>query len=105
MAKLNKIKLYDYETINQLASQEKKYVESFYLEAEILRMMDHIIGAVYFLNHFESDHMAVRPDNILIDSEGKYILIDRKVMLTKTNYEVALHQRPGTAACCYLSPQ
>lgn len=68
MPKLNKIKLYDYESINQLVSQERKYLESFYLEAEILRMMDHIIGAVYFLNHFESDHMAVRPDNILIDN-------------------------------------
>lgn len=30
-------------------------------------MIDHIIGAVYFLHHFGVPHSALRPEQILID--------------------------------------
>lgn len=40
-------------------------------------MIDHIIGAVFFLNHYEIEHSAIRSSNIIVDDEGKYILVDR----------------------------
>jgi hypothetical protein len=30
-------------------------------------MIDHLIGAVYFLHHFDVPHAAIRPDNIIVD--------------------------------------
>ena len=42
-------------------------------------MIDHIVGALYFLNHLEHKHEAVSTNNIMIDEEGKFILIDALV--------------------------
>ena len=53
-------------------------------------MVDHIIGAIYFLNHFEIDHNGIRPDNVLVDDEGKYVLLDREIFAKKTNYQRSL---------------
>ena len=62
-----KVKLFDYELIQTLGPSDRKHLDLFYLEAEILRLLDHVIGALYFLNHFEHEHLAVRPEHILID--------------------------------------
>ena len=42
-------------------------------------MIDHIIGGLYFLNHFSYNHGSVSPNNILVDEEGKYILADSNI--------------------------
>ena len=55
------IKLFDYESIDKLPHQDRKLVGSMYQEVEILRMIDHVVGALYFLNHFNRNHDAVRP--------------------------------------------
>lgn len=47
------IKLNDYEQIDRLPYQERKVANIFYQEIEILRMIDHIVGALYFLDHLE----------------------------------------------------
>lgn len=64
---MDRIKLFDYELIQTLSSSDRKLIDLCYLEAEILRLLDHVIGALYFLNHFSHEHSAVKPDHILID--------------------------------------
>jgi len=49
-------------------------------------MIDHLVGALYFLHHFNVPHGAVRQDSLVVDSEGKFILIDREIFTLKTNY-------------------
>jgi len=49
---LEKVRLCDYELIHTLGLSDRKYLDVFYLEAEVLRLLDHVIGALYFLNHF-----------------------------------------------------
>jgi len=49
-------------------------------------MIDHLVGALYFLHHFNVPHGAVRLDSLLVDAEGKFILIDREIFSLKTNY-------------------
>lgn len=73
----------------------------------MLRLLDHIIGALYFLNHFEHDHSAVRPEHILLDEEGKYLLVDCKMLQLPTNYERAksCHRSSQHRSCTYLSPK
>lgn len=65
-------------------------------------MIDHIIGALYFLHHFGHGHRAVRPSNILIDNEGKYILVDSKIFQLEDNYSKAItyieHKKEFTEA-------
>lgn len=53
-------------------------------------MIDHIIGALYFLNHFGISYSAIKPQYILIDSEGKYVLPDPRIFQLQSNYSVAL---------------
>lgn len=65
---------------------QRAVLNIYYQEVEVLRMLDHIIGALYFLNHLEHKHEAVCPHNILIDEEGKFILIDAIVFELPTNY-------------------
>lgn len=49
----------------------------FYQEIEVVRMIDHLMGALYFLRHFGIEHGGIRPQSVLVDSEGKYLLTDR----------------------------
>lgn len=72
-------KLYDYEAIDKLNHQDRKLISIYYQEVEILRMIDHIIGALYFLNHFKNNHEAVCPQHIVVDEEGKFILADSQI--------------------------
>jgi hypothetical protein len=53
-------------------------------------MIDHVIGALYFLNHLEHKHESVCSGNILIDDEGKFVLIDSIIFELDTNYQIAL---------------
>ena len=53
-------------------------------------MIDHIIGAVYFLHHFDVAHSALRPQQILVDDDGRFVLVDREVFVRKSNYDLAL---------------
>ena len=53
-------------------------------------MIDHLIGALYFLHHFYGPHGAVRLETVLVDGEGKFILIDREFFSIRSNYELAL---------------
>jgi hypothetical protein len=53
-------------------------------------MIDHIIGAVYFLHHFDVPHSALRPQQVLVDEDGRFVLVDREVFVRKSNYELAL---------------
>jgi hypothetical protein len=50
-------------------------------------MLDHIIGTLYFLHHFDIPHGAVRPASIIVDQEGKYMLADRQLFNNQTNFE------------------
>jgi hypothetical protein len=81
-------------------------------------MIDHVVGALYFLNHLEHKHESVCAENILIDEEGKFILVDSVVFELPTNYEIALMEylnkniskgkmKKGNKNCsglAYLSP-
>lgn len=49
-------------------------------------MIDHLIGALYFLHHYGFVHGAVRPECVLVDNEGKYVLADRDLLMQATNY-------------------
>lgn len=73
------MKLCDYKIIDTLGHNERKIINLYYQEIEILRMIDHIVGALYFLHHFGYPHQAINPSNILIDADGKYILVDPKI--------------------------
>lgn len=53
-------------------------------------MIDHLVGALYFLHHYGITHGAMRPESILIDAEGKYVLADRDLFMNQTNYSKAL---------------
>lgn len=66
----------------------------FYQEVEVLRFIDYIIGALYFLNHVEHKHEAVCPENILVDESGKFSLIDATVFQLPTNYLLSMEQLP-----------
>ena len=51
-------------------------------------MLDHIIGSLYSLNHYGVSHGAVRPNLIVIDEEGKFILVDRVLFANHTNLQL-----------------
>ena len=53
-------------------------------------MIDHVIGAVYFLHHFDVQHAALRPQQVLVDEDGRFVLVDREVFSRQSNYELAL---------------
>ena len=55
-------------------------------------MIDHVIGALYFLHHFDVSHGAVRPEMLLQDEEGRFVLVDRELFQRPTNYSTALEQ-------------
>ena len=55
-------------------------------------MIDHLVGALYFLHHYDIAHRAVRPECLLVDQEGKYLLADRQLFLLPTNYQIARDQ-------------
>ena len=42
-------------------------------------MIDHLIGALFYLHHFDIVHAGVRDNVVLVNHEGKYMLIDREV--------------------------
>lgn len=69
------MKLFDYEQIDRLPSQQRQVANNFFQEIEIVRMVDHLVGALYFLDHYDIAHGAVRPETILLDREGKYLLV------------------------------
>ena len=71
------VKLYDYRQIDGLSSQQRQIVNHFFQEIEVVRMLDHVVGALYFLHHYEIPYEAVRPEVIFLDTEGKYLLPDR----------------------------
>ena len=66
-------------------------------------MVDHVVGAVYFLHHISLQHNALRPENILVDEEGKYIVVDRELFRLKTTY--SLNLQDPRLRIPYLSPQ
>jgi serine/threonine protein kinase len=76
-------------------------------------MIDHIIGAVYFLHHFDVAHSALRPQQILVDEDGRFVLVDREAFARKSNYQLALEfieaKENGTSADAevlnYLAPE
>ena len=84
------IKMCDYQQIDSLPSQQRQVVNHFFQEIEVVRMLDHIVGALYFLHHYDIPYGAVRPELILLDREGKYILPDRELFVLKTNYQICL---------------
>jgi hypothetical protein len=79
VASAHEIRLCDYRQIDKLQSQLRQVVNQYYQEIEIVRMIDHLVGALYFLHHFNVPHGAVRIDSLLVDTEGKFILIDREI--------------------------
>jgi len=87
---MKSVKLYDYEQIDRLPSQQRQVTNNFFQEIEVVRMIDHLIGALYFLQHYEIAHGAIRPEAILLDREGKYLLVERKLFHIKSNYQLAL---------------
>lgn len=73
-------------------------------------MIDHVVGALYFLNHFNHNHDAVRPEHILIDQEGKFVLADSAIFQLESIYLKALneyvHDKKLTPSSLkYLSPE
>ncbi len=90
MSSAHEVKLCDYKQIDKLQAQLRQIVNHYYQEIEIARMIDHLIGALYFLHHFYGPHGAVRLETVLVDGEGKFILIDRELFSIKSNYELAL---------------
>lgn len=62
----------------------------FYQEIEVVRMIDHLVGALFFLHHYDIPHGATRPDCVLVDAEGKYLLVDKELFKRTTNYTEAL---------------
>lgn len=40
-------------------------------------MIDHVVGAAFFLYHVNQQQNSIRPENILIDEEGKHLLVDK----------------------------
>lgn len=69
------VRLFDYEQIDRLPSQQRQVANNFFQEIEVVRMVDHLVGALYFLDHYDVTHGAVRPETILLDREGKYLLV------------------------------
>jgi hypothetical protein len=53
-------------------------------------MIDHLIGAVYFLHHYQLPHGGVRPQHVVVDQEGRYVLVDAQIFGKLSNYEAAL---------------
>jgi hypothetical protein len=80
------VKLCDYVQIDKLQSQQRQVVNQYYQEIEVVRMIDHLVGALYFLNHFDVPHGAVRLESVLVDGEGKYVLVDKDLFGQKGNY-------------------
>ena len=90
LSEIEHIRMCDYERIDKLQSHQRQLVNIYYQEIEVVRMIDHVIGAVYFLHHFDVAHQAIRPENVLVDDEGRYVLVDRDIFQRKSNYELAL---------------
>ena len=85
-----RVRLCDYQAIDRLPSQQRQMVNQYYQEIEIVRMVDHLIGALYFLHHFQLPHGAVRLEAVLLDDEGKYVLVDKELYPHPSNYELAV---------------
>lgn len=51
-----------------------------------MRFIDHVAGSIYYLLHFEEEYGAVRPSNIMMDDDGKFLLVDRKTFRLESNY-------------------
>jgi hypothetical protein len=50
---MDKIKLNDYHKINKLSQTERSYINLHYFESDILRMIDHVAGSIYYLLSYE----------------------------------------------------
>jgi serine/threonine protein kinase len=74
-----------------------------------VRLIDHITGAIYFLQHYDIPHGAIRPSCVLLDHEGKYLLVDRSLFLLPSNYHLALSQSSEKSSAIeetwYLAPE
>ena len=90
MAEAEAVEMWNYAQIDKLASQARQAVNVYYQEIEVIRMIDHIIGAVYFLHHFDVPHSALRPQQLLVDEDGRFVLVDREAFARKSNYQLAL---------------
>lgn len=99
---LGRVRLNDYAAINALSQQERGYINLHFLESEVLRLIDHVAGSVYYLRHFDMEHGGLRPQNILVDEEGKFLLVDRQLFQLDSNYQQGLKGQPGRH---YMSPQ
>ena len=66
---LNHLKFYDYERIDQNNLIERKYCNIHFLEIEVLRIIDHVLGAAFFLYHVNQHQQqnAIRPENVIVD--------------------------------------
>ena len=84
------VRLWDYRQIDQLPSQQRQVVNLLFQEIEVVRMVDHLVGALFFLHHYQIPHGAVRPKSVILDSEGKYLLADQQLFQLPTNYSLAL---------------
>lgn len=65
-------------------------------------MIDNVAGSVYYLLKLEYEHGGIRPENVMIDEEGRYLLIDRGLFLLESNYQLGLKGLPDQV---YMSPQ
>jgi hypothetical protein len=64
---IDKVRLNDYAKINVLSQEERGYINLHFLECEVLRLIDHVAGSVYYLRHFDVEHAGLRPENVLVD--------------------------------------
>ncbi len=90
MGEARAVEMWNYAQIDKLSSQARQVVNVYYQEIEVVRMIDHIIGAVYFLQHFDVPHSALRPQQLLVDEDGRFVLVDREAFARKSNYQLAL---------------
>lgn len=84
------VQMWNYSQIDRLPAHARQVVNVYYQEIEVIRMIDHIIGAVYFLHHFDVCHSALRPQQILVDDDGRFVLVDREAFARKSNYQLAI---------------
>ncbi len=107
------VQMCNYWQIDRLAAHARQVVNVYYQEIEVIRMIDHIIGAVYFLHHFDVAHSALRPQQVLVDEDGRFVLVDREAFARKSNYQMALEfieaKNRGSSADAeilnYLAPE